>query len=116
MEIRERELDGIKVLDLEGKIASGEGDTKLKRCILDLVAAGHDRLVINLGGVPYMDSSGLGELVRCFTSVQRTGGRLKLTNLSRRLTDLLTITKLITIFDTHPTDADAVRAFKDGAE
>ena len=114
MDIREREVDGIKVLDLKGKVTSGEPEAKLKQRIADLIASGHRRIVIDLGGVPYMDSSGLGEIVRCFTAAQRAGGRIKLANLSRRLIDLLNITKLSTIFDTYPTDADAVASFKQG--
>jgi anti-sigma B factor antagonist len=112
MEIRERESDGIKILDLKGKITSGESEAKLKRHIADLMEDGHTRIVINLGGVPYMDSSGLGEIVRCFTSAQRAGGQIKLANLSRRLVDLLNITKLSTIFESYESDHDAVASFR----
>ena len=112
MDIKEREVEGITVLDLNGKITSGDGDVKLKRRIADLIDAGHERIIINLGGVPYMDSSGLGELVRCFTSAQRSGAHIKLSNLSRRLTDLLTLTKLNTILETYDTDETAAASFK----
>lgn len=111
MEIKEREVDGIKVLDLRGKITSGEPDAQLKHRIAELVEDGHRRIVINLGGVPYMDSSGLGEVVRCFTSAQRAGGQIKLASLSRRLIDLMNITKLNTILDTYESEADALESF-----
>ena len=109
MEIRERELDGIKVIDLKGKVVRGESEELLRDRILELAERGHTRLIINLGGVPYVDSSGLGELVRCFTSMRRTGGRVGLTQLNRRLVDIFRITKLSDIFETYETDADAVR-------
>jgi anti-sigma B factor antagonist len=111
MEIREREVDGVRVLDLKGKVTGGEGSAKLKRRIADLVDAGYDRIVINLAGVPYMDSSGLGELVRCFTAAQRAGGSVKLSSPSRRLIDLFNLTKLSTILDICDTDAEAVASF-----
>jgi anti-sigma B factor antagonist len=112
MEIQERELDGIKVIDLKGKVTRGEGEDKLRERFLDLAESGHRRLIINLGGVPYVDSSGLGELVRCFRSMQRTGGRVGLTHLNRRVVDLFRITKLADVFETFDTDADAVRSLR----
>lgn len=112
MEITEREVDGIKVLDLRGKVTKGESEVLLRDRFVDLVEAGHTRLVINLGGVPYIDSSGLGELVRCFTSMRRSGGRVGLSSLNRRVVDLLRVTKLSDIFETFDTDDDAVRALK----
>lgn len=112
MDIREREVDGVRVLDLKGKVTSGEPEAKLKQRIAELVEDGHTRIVINLGGVPYMDSSGLGELVRCFTAAQRAGGRIKLANPSRRLVDLLNLTKLSTILDTYDTEKDAIASFE----
>ena len=112
MEIGERELEGIKVIDLKGKVTKGESEAMLREHILDLAESGHRRLIINLGGVPYMDSSGLGELVRCFTSMRRSGGRVGLTHLNRRVVDLFRITKLSDIFETYDTDADAVRSLR----
>ena len=112
MEIRERDLDGVKVLDLKGKVLKGDGEAMLRHHIQDLADRGHKRLVINLGGVPYMDSSGLGELVRCFTAMRRTGGRVGLTNLNNRIVDLFRITKLSDIFETFDSDDAAIRSFK----
>ena len=111
MEITERELEGIKVLDLKGKITGGEGDAKLKQRIVELIGAGHRRIVIDLAGVPYLNSSGLGEIIRCLSTAERAGGRIKLSNLNRRLIDLLTVTKLDSILDAYDTDADAVESF-----
>jgi anti-sigma B factor antagonist len=112
MEIREREVDGIKVIDLKGRITRGESEELLRDRILDLAESGHSQLIINLGGVPYVDSSGLGELVRCFTSMRRSGGRVGLTQLNRRLVDLFRITKLSDIFETYETDADAAKSLR----
>ena len=112
MEIRERELEGIKILDLKGKVTKGESEAQLRDRILDLHEDGHTRLIINLGGVPYIDSSGLGELVRCFTSMRRAGGRMGLTNLNQRVVDVLRITKLGDIFETYSSEADAAKAMK----
>jgi anti-sigma B factor antagonist len=112
MEIAEREIEGIKVLDLKGKVLKGDGEAMLRAHIQDLADRGHTKLIINLGGVPYMDSSGLGELVRCFTAMRRTGGRLGITNLNRRITDLFRITKLSDVFETYGTDDEAIRSLR----
>ncbi|HQR39682.1 MAG TPA: STAS domain-containing protein [Blastocatellia bacterium] len=111
MEIVERDLKGIKVLDLKGKVTKGESEAALRDHILDLHEDGHNRLIINLAGVPYIDSSGLGELVRCFTSIRKSGGRMGLTNLNQRLMDVLRITKLVDIFETYDSDSEAAKAF-----
>ena len=111
MAIREREVDGVRILDLKGKITGGEGSAKLKQRLADLVDAGYERIVINLAGVPYVDSSGLGELVRCFTAAQKAGGGVKLSSPSRRLIDLFNLTKLSTILDICDTDAEAIESF-----
>ena len=89
----------------------GEGDELLKDKINSLVLQGKKQLVLNLGQVPYIDSAGLGEIVRSYTTVSRQGGSLKLVNLTKRITDLLSITKLLTVFDTYDSEADAVRRF-----
>ena len=112
MEIAERELEGIKVIDLKGKVIKGDGEAQLREHIQGLADRGHRKLVINLKGVPYIDSSGLGELVRCFTSMRRSGGRVGLTNLNNRLVDLFRITKLSDIFETFDTDDEAVRSLR----
>jgi len=99
MEIQERTLQDVVVLDLTGKLTIGEGDELLKERISNLVQQGHRNLLLNLEGVPYVDSAGLGEIVRTYTTVSRQGGKLKLVNLTKRITDLLAITKLLTVFE-----------------
>ena len=112
MEIIENELDGVKVLVLKGKIIRGESEMQLRDRLHELRESGRKHVVVNLGGVPYIDSSGLGELVRGYTSLRRAGGRMGLTHLNARLVDLLQITKLSDIFETYATDDDAVRSLK----
>ena len=111
MEIAERLVGDITVLDLKGKMTLGEGDELLKDKINSLLAAGKKKLVLNLEGVPYIDSAGLGEIVRTFTTVSRQGGSLKLLNLTKRIEDLLAITKLLTVFETFDTEAEAIKSF-----
>src|SRR5919201_4340292 len=111
MQIEERNNGDVKVLDLKGKITLGEGDELLKDKVNSLVNQGHKKLILNLEGVPYIDSAGLGEIVRTYTTVSRQGGNLKLLNLTKRISDLLSITKLLTVFETYDSEADAVRSF-----
>ena len=111
MQIDERIVDDVTILDLKGKMTLGEGDELLKDKINSLVLQGRKKLILNLEQVPYIDSAGLGEIVRTYTTVSRQGGSLKLVNLTKRITDLLSITKLLTIFDTYDSEADAVRSF-----
>ena len=111
MEIAERSVGDITVLDLKGKMTLGEGDELLKDKINSLLGSGKKKLVLNLEGVPYIDSAGLGEIVRTFTTVSRQGGSLKLLNLTKRIEDLLAITKLLTVFETFDTEAEAIKSF-----
>ena len=111
MEIQERTLQDVVVLDLTGKLTIGEGDELLKERISNLIQQGHRNLLLNLEGVPYVDSAGLGEIVRTYTTVSRQGGKLKLVNLTKRITDLLAITKLLTVFETYESEAEAVKSF-----
>ena len=111
MQIKERTVDGVVILDVSGKILIGDGEVQLKRKFTQLLEQGHRRMIINLGEVPYMDSSGLGAVVRCHTAVHRAGGELKLANLTQRMLDLLTITKLMTVLDTYDTEEDALKSF-----
>ncbi len=104
-------VGGIDIIDLEGKILLGEGDTEIKRVVDDLIKRGRKSIVINLAKVPYIDSAGLGELIRCFTAVRRNGGHLKLLSPNQRLVDLLTITKLVNVFDWYGDEASAVASF-----
>jgi anti-sigma B factor antagonist len=112
MEIVERTVNDVTVLDLKGKMTLGEGDELLKDKINSLLADGKKKLVLNLEGVPYIDSAGLGEIVRTFTTVSRQGGKLKLLNLTKRIEDLLSITKLLTVFDTFDSEAEAIKSYK----
>ena len=111
MEIVERTVSDVTVLDLKGKMTLGEGDELLKDKINSLLAAGKKKLLLNLESVPYIDSAGLGEVVRTYTTVSRQGGSLKLLNLTKRITDLLSITKLLTVFETFDSENEAVRSF-----
>ena len=111
MEIVERTVNDVTVLDLKGKMTLGEGDEMLKEKINGLLASGKKKLLLNLEAVPYIDSAGLGEVVRTFTTVSRSGGSLKLLNLTKRIEDLLSITKLLTVFDTFDSEADAVKSY-----
>jgi anti-sigma B factor antagonist len=111
MQIEERRVDAVVILDLKGKMTLGEGDELLKDKISSLVSRGNRKILLNLEAVPYIDDAGLGEVVRTYTSLSRQGGRLKLLNVSKRIQDLLVITKLITIFDSYNNEAEAVKSF-----
>jgi anti-sigma B factor antagonist len=116
MQIEQRSSGDVVVLDLKGKITLGEGDELLKDKVNSLLNQGHKKIVLNLAGVPYIDSAGLGEIVRTYTTVSRQGGQLKLLNLTKRITDLLSITKLLTVFETFDTESDAIRSFAASAK
>jgi len=111
MKITERASDIVTVLDLDGKLVAGDGTQLLKDKINSLVFQNRRELLINLGNVPYIDSSGLGELVACLTTVTRAGGHLKLSRANERNRDLLALTRLLTVFDVFDSEADAVRSF-----
>jgi anti-sigma B factor antagonist len=111
MQIEERIVDDVTILDLKGKMTLGEGDELLKDKINSLISQGHKKLLLNLADVPYIDSAGLGEIVRTYTSISRQGGKLKLLNVTKRIYDLLVITKLVTIFDSYENEDDAIRSF-----
>jgi anti-sigma B factor antagonist len=116
MQIDERAVGDVVVLDLKGKITLGEGDELLKDKVNSLVNQGKKKIVLNLEGVPYIDSAGLGEVVRTYTTVSRQGGSLKLLNVTKRISDLLSITKLLTVFETFDSENDAVRSFSASAK
>ncbi len=111
MTITERKSGDVTVLDVEGKILLGEGDVQLKRKIDELIERNETKLLLNLANVPYMDSGGLGEIVRSYTTVKRAGGDLKLLNATKRISDLLTITKLITVFEIFEDEPAAVKSY-----
>ncbi len=111
MQIEERTVGDVLILDLKGKITLGGGDELLKDKVNSMVNQGHKKILLNLAEVPYIDSAGLGEIVRTYTTVSRQGGNMKLLNLTKRITDLLSITKLLTVFETFETEKDAVASF-----
>ena len=111
MTISERAVGGVILLELEGQLILGESAERLSDKVQSLLQQDQKQLVVNLAAVPYMDSSGLGELVRSFTTVTRHGGALKLLNTTGRLRDLLVITKLLTVFDCFDDEGTAVSSF-----
>jgi anti-sigma B factor antagonist len=111
MKIATRQLDGVTVLDLGGRITLGEGSVQLRDAVRDLISKGQKKIVLNLGEISYMDSSGMGELVTAYTSVKNQGGELKLINLTKKIEDLMQITKLVTVFDIYDDEAKAIAAF-----
>ncbi|HEX4155165.1 MAG TPA: STAS domain-containing protein [Acidobacteriaceae bacterium] len=111
MNVQLRHVEGVTVLDLSGKITLGEGSVALRDAIRNALAAGSRKILLNLGEVNYIDSAGLGELVAAYTSVKNAGGELKLLNLSRKVKDLLVITKLLTVFDIKDNEKDAIASF-----
>ncbi len=112
MKASTRQVNGVTVVDLSGRITLGEGSVVLRDTIRDVVAQGNKKILLNLGDVTYIDSSGIGELVSGFTSVRNQGGELKLLNLTKKVHDLLQITKLYTVFDVKDDEASAVASFK----
>ena len=112
MQIEERSSGDVVILDVKGKLTIGDGDELLRDKINSLIQQDRKKLILNLEGVPYVDSAGLGEIVRTYTTVSRQGGNLKLLNLTKRITDLLMITKLLTVFDTYDSEQEALNSFQ----
>lgn len=106
-----RQVGDVTVVDVAGRITLGEGSSALRDLLRDMVGKNQKKILLNLGDVSYIDSSGIGELVSGFTTVTNQGGQLKLLNLTKRVKDLLQITKLYTVFDVHDDEAAAVRSF-----
>ena len=106
-----RQVGDVTVIDAAGRITLGEGASQFRDTVRDLVARGQKKILLNLGEVSYIDSSGIGELVSGFTTVTNGGGQLKLVGLSKRIKDLLQITKLYTVFDVYDDEAAAIRSF-----
>ena len=111
IKVSTRQLDQVTIVDLSGRITLGEGSSLLRETVKDLVGKGQKNILLNLGDITYIDSSGIGELVSSFTSVSNQGGRLKLLNLQKKVHDLLQITKLYTVFEVHTDEASAVRSY-----
>jgi anti-sigma B factor antagonist len=112
MKSKVRDVGDVRVLDLEGKITIGAGDIELRQNIDDSVAAGRKNILLNLKGVSHIDSSGIGEMVGCFTTVARKGGKMKLLNLTQKINDILQVTQLITVFDVYDNETEALKSFK----
>lgn len=111
IKLNTRQVGDVTVLDLAGRITLGEGSSTLRDALKELVAKGDKKILLNLGDVTYIDSSGIGELVSGFTTVTNQGGSLKLLGLNKRVKDLLQVTKLYTVFEAFEDEAEAVRSF-----
>jgi len=113
MKFSTRKVGKIVVLDIEGKILLGEGDVEIKAAVDDLIKKGNKKVLLNLTKVPYIDSAGLGEIIRCFTALRRIGGSFKLLNPNARIIDLLNITNLLNVFDWYDDESSALKNFSD---
>ena len=111
LDLKERQAGDITILDLSGEVRIGEGSVALRDSIRNLADAGKNKVLLNLAGVKYMDSSGVGELIANYTTVSRQGGQLKLLKLTDRVQNLLVITKLLTVFDVYDDEAEALKSF-----
>jgi anti-sigma B factor antagonist len=112
LEIKERTLGEVVILELRGKITIGEGSVQLREAVSRLLEAGRNRIILNLSAVSYVDSSGIGELVSRYTTTKNTGGKLKLLNLPKKIKDLLMITKLLTVFEIYEDEQAALDSFQ----
>ena len=112
LSIASREVNGVTVLDLNGRITLGEGSVQLRDAVRDLIGKGQKNILVNLGDVNYIDSSGLGELVSAYTTARNQGARLKLLKLTKKVHDLLQLTKLYTVFDIYDDEASAIASYK----
>ncbi len=111
MRLSIREVAGAVIIDVEGKIVLGQGDAEIKEAVEELLKKGKKDLVLNMAKVSYLDSAGLGELIRCFTALRRSGGNLKLVALNQRIIELLTLTKLLNVFDCYGDEETALKSF-----
>ncbi|MDQ6788320.1 MAG: STAS domain-containing protein [Acidobacteriota bacterium] len=111
LNITERQAGDVTILDMSGKVTIGEGSVALRTTIRRLLGEGKKKILLNLGQVGYVDSSGIGELVSSFTAVNKEGGTLKLLNLTQKIQDLLAITKLLTVFDVYDSESEALSSF-----
>ena len=111
MKFSSRRIDNVSIIDIEGKILLGDGDVEIKQAVDDMLARGDRNILLNLARVPYIDSAGLGEIIRCFTAIRKNGGSFKLLSPNQRLIDLLAITKLVNVFDWYNDEPSAVKSF-----
>lgn len=109
--VNTRQVDGVQVVDVSGRITLGEGSSAVRDVLRDLIGKGEKKILLNLSEVSYIDSSGIGELVSGYTTISNQSGTLKLVGLTKRVKDLLQITKLYTVFDVHEEEAHAIRSF-----
>ena len=116
LNIAERRIDSVVILDLEGKIRLGEGNLELHESLRRLVETGEKKVLLNLGQVSNIDSSGLGELIAGYATLQKNGGDLKLFNLTDRVSELMMITKLLTVFEVFGSETEAIESFKSSSE
>ena len=112
LDLKERQAGDVTILDLTGEVRIGDGSIALRDSIRKLSDAGKKKVLLNLAGVKYMDSSGVGELIANYTTISRQGGQLKLLNLTDRIQNLLVITKLLTVFDAYENEAEALQSFQ----
>lgn len=111
MKVNSRKIEGVNIVDLSGRITIGEGTVVLKEAVRNLLQKPEKNILLNLAEVSYIDSSGIGELVSSFTTVGKQGGKLKLLNLTKKVHDLLSITKLLTVFEVFEDEAKAIQSF-----
>lgn len=111
MTIDTRQAGNVTVVDIKGRIVLGEESSAMRNMVCDLLSKGHKQILLNLGGVDYIDSVGLGSLVGAFTTVRRQGGELKLVNVTNRVTDIMQLTKLYTVFEIVNDEAEGVKSF-----
>ncbi|MGE5234896.1 MAG: STAS domain-containing protein [Acidobacteriota bacterium] len=111
MKSHARDIGNVRIFDLEGKITIGSGDIQLRQLIEEALSSGRSNILLNLKSVTHIDSSGIGEMVGCYTTVTRRGGKMKLTHLPPKINDILTVTQLITVFDVFDTESEAVGSF-----
>ena len=112
LEVTERQAGDVTILDMNGSVRMGEGAIALRNSIRGLIVGGKKKILLNLGGVKNIDSSGIGELIANYTTISRDGGQLKLLNLTDKIQNLLVITKLLTVFDSYDNESDALNSFK----
>jgi anti-sigma B factor antagonist len=111
MKLSTRKVRDIIILDVEGKILLGDGDVEIKKTVDDYLKRGSKSFLLNLARVPYLDSAGLGEIIRCFTSLRKSGGSFKLLSPNKRIMDLLGITKLLDVFECYDSESAAIASF-----
>ena len=112
LDLKERQAGDVTILDLSGEVRIGDSSVALRNSVRNLADQGKTKLLLNLAGVKYIDSSGIGELIANYTTVSRQGGQLKLLNLTDRIQSLLVITKLLTVFDSYDNEAEALKSFE----